>query len=91
MHKIGRAINYEAISFCKEIQEIPVSALWSWKKDGLVRLYSTPTNTKTTRYTKISVGTGTTETSAAMYTIYQTEERYCPYVGLLQAGFDKAV
>lgn len=81
----------EAISFCKEIQEIPVDALWSWEKDELVKLYSTPTNTNTLRYNKISVGTETTETSAALYTIYQTEERYCPYIHLLQTGFDKIV
>lgn len=81
----------EAISFCKEIQEIPVSALWSWEKGELVRLYSTPTNTNTLRYNKISVGAETTETSAALYTIYQTEERHCPYIHLLQTGFDKIV
>ena len=81
----------DAISFCSEIQGIPVSALWSWEKGELVKLYSTPTNTNTLRYNKISVGTETTETSAAFYTIYQTEERYCPYIHLLQAGFDKTV
>lgn len=81
----------DAISFCSEIQEIPVSALWSWEKDGLVRLYSTPTSTNILRYTYVSSGSETSETSAAMYTIYQTEKRFCPYIHLLQAGFDKTV
>ena len=81
----------EAISFCKEIREIPVTALWSWEKGELVRLYSTPTSTNILHYIYVSSGSETTETSAALYTIYQTEKRYCPYIHLLQAGFDKIV
>lgn len=47
-----------------------------WKSEGLVKLYSTPVNTSTERYTKISVGLETCQTcGAAPYTIYKKEVR----------------
>ena len=48
----------------------------AWTSAGLVKLYSTPTNTSTTRYTKISVGTETCgDCGAKLYTIYKKETR----------------
>ena len=48
----------------------------AWKSAGLVKLYSTPTNTSTTRYTKVSVGTETCgDCGARLYTIYKKETR----------------
>lgn len=47
-----------------------------WKSAGLVKLYSTPTNTSTERYTKVSVGTETCgDCGAKLYTIYKKETR----------------
>ncbi len=48
----------------------------AWQSAGLVKLYSTPTNTSTVRYTKISVGTETCgNCGARLYTIYKKETR----------------
>lgn len=48
----------------------------AWTSAGLVKLYSTPTNTSTVRYTKVSVGTETCNNcSASLYTIYKKEVR----------------
>lgn len=48
----------------------------SWTSAGLVKLYSTPTNTSTVRYTKVSVGTETCgDCGAKLYTIYKKETR----------------
>ena len=48
----------------------------AWTSAGLVKLYSTPTNTSTVRYTKVSVGTETCgDCGAKLYTIYKKETR----------------
>lgn len=78
------------LTFCKSLDEFILEDLWEWRESGLVKKYSTPTNTGILRYKLISNGSETTGNYfAALYAIYQTEERYCPYVDLLKAGFDK--
>ncbi len=48
----------------------------AWTSAGLVKLYSTPTNTSTVRYTKVSVGTETCgNCGAKTYIIYKKETR----------------
>ena len=89
MQDNGEITSDEAISFCKGVKKISTDSIWSWKNTGLVKMYSTPEGTNTLRYTKVSVGTETIGDSASLYTIYRTEERYCPYIHLLQAGFIK--
>ncbi len=47
-----------------------------WTSAGLVKLYSTPTNTSTVRYTKVRVGNETCgDCGARLYTIYKKETR----------------
>ena len=79
----------ESIVFCQNLDEIPLDAIFDWEDCGLIKEYSTPTNTYTVRYTKVQVGTEVySDTAAALYTIYRKEQRYCPYIDLLSAGFN---
>lgn len=80
-----------AITFCQNLDEIPLDAIFAWEDSGLIKVYSTPTNTNIVQYTKVSGGTETTENAAKMYTIYKEEHRYCPYIDLLNAGFDEQI
>lgn len=79
-----------AIKVCQDIETIDSDSFWTWEDTGKVASYNGVTNSNIIRYLPITEGTEKTDDGIRYYTVYRKEERTCPYVYLLEAGFDKA-
>lgn len=78
-----------AIRICQDIETIDSDCIWGWKETGEIMAYNTLRNTNNQRYILIKVGVVGSGEKATPYKLYLKEERICPYIHLLEAGFDK--
>lgn len=79
-----------AIRLCQDIETIDSGCIWQWKEVDIIHAYNKPSGSNNFRYNEIGVGNEITENGSVIpYTLYKKEERTCPYIHLLEAGFDK--
>lgn len=77
-----------AIRVCQDIETIDRDCIWQWEETGVVQSYNSFINSDILRYIPITEGTEKTDDGIRYYTVYRKEERICPYIHLLEAGFD---